>query len=82
MAFRRAVFLDTATVDTGDLDRSALLARAKRWDFHDFTAAAGGFIDFQLLAGAGRCRKCEDQLEFCGAPEPSGHRSHLPARVL
>ena len=40
MVFRRAVFLDTATVDTGDLDRSALLATAQRWEFHEYTGAA------------------------------------------
>jgi glycerate dehydrogenase len=39
MTFRRAIFLDTATVDTGDLDRSALLATAGHWVFHDYTAA-------------------------------------------
>ena len=40
MVIKRAVFLDMATVDTGDLERGALLAMAQHWELHDYTPAA------------------------------------------
>jgi glycerate dehydrogenase len=40
MVLEHAVFLDTATVDRGDLDRRGLLTTVQRWDFHDYTPAA------------------------------------------
>jgi glycerate dehydrogenase len=36
----RGVFLDLASVDNGDLDRSSLTACLPRWDWHAFTPAA------------------------------------------
>jgi glycerate dehydrogenase len=38
MDIQRAVFLDMATVDTGDLEQSALLASSAHWDLYDYTA--------------------------------------------
>ena len=38
MGIQRAVFLDMATVDTGDLDQAALLASSAHWDLYDYTA--------------------------------------------
>jgi glycerate dehydrogenase len=37
MDIQRAVFLDMATVDTGDLDQAALLGAAAHWDLYDYT---------------------------------------------
>jgi glycerate dehydrogenase len=37
MDIERAVFLDMATVDTGDLEQSALLASSAHWDLYDYT---------------------------------------------
>jgi len=37
MDIQRAVFLDMATVDAGDLEQSALLASSAHWDLYDYT---------------------------------------------
>lgn len=71
MNLRNGVFLDVATVDTGDLERSALKDAVEHWDFFDYTSPleTGGRIadaqvvvtnktvlDRELLAGAGHLK--------------------------